>query len=44
MKTKFLNIMPSETDAIAGTPQITGTAIESYPVTGTGEAWVRVYF
>ena len=32
----------SETDAIAGTPQITGTAIESYPVTGTGEAWVRV--
>ncbi|QNM86648.1 T9SS type B sorting domain-containing protein [Polaribacter pectinis] len=29
-------------DANAGTPQITGSDVEMYPVTGTGEAWVRV--
>jgi gliding motility-associated-like protein len=32
----------TEAAAIAGTPQITGASIESYPVIGTGEAWVRV--
>ncbi|MGJ8745863.1 immunoglobulin domain-containing protein, partial [Polaribacter sp.] len=30
-------------DASAGTPQITGSDVEMYPVTGTGEAWVRVF-
>ena len=29
-------------DANAGTPQITGTNMETYPVISTGEAWVRV--
>ncbi|MEE9407216.1 MAG: T9SS type B sorting domain-containing protein [Polaribacter sp.] len=32
----------TEAEAIAGTPQITGTNRETYPVIGTGEAWVRV--
>ena len=33
---------PTQADAIAGSNEITGTDIETYPVTGTGEAWVRI--
>ena len=33
---------PTEADAIAESNEITGTDIETYPVIGTGEAWVRV--
>ena len=32
----------AEADAIAESNEITGTDIETYPVIGTGEAWVRV--
>ena len=33
----------SESDANAGTSEITGSDLQTYPVTGTGEAWVRVF-
>ncbi|MCI2227884.1 T9SS type B sorting domain-containing protein [Polaribacter sp. MSW13] len=33
---------PTQADAIAESNEITGTDIETYPVTANGEAWVRV--
>jgi len=33
---------PTEADAIAESNEVTATDIETYPVIGTGEAWVRV--
>ena len=33
----------TESDANAGTSEITGSDLQTYPVTGTGEAWVRVF-
>ena len=33
----------TEADANAGTSEITGADLQTYPVTGTGEAWVRVF-
>ncbi|MDA9289870.1 hypothetical protein N9P84_03120, partial [Polaribacter sp.] len=33
----------TESDANAGTSEITGSDLQTYPVTGIGEAWVRVF-